>query len=450
MSNNNNAPTFLDRFVVHLADKLLSLRDGGGGGGGVRPVEAWLQESAAGARPKNGPRTTPPRRTLYWRSRFTNDHHHDLLISSPSTTIEDAGSPRKDALLPDDDGDDENDHHLHHHLHEHGQEQTATTTTTTTTEETLSFIDLTFSIGSTNNRNEQVGDNHETFSLIAPVAATARIPQMQLRIGYFWVSSTAIPASAPYQPNKTINKKTKARYVQTQPLTQEHLEAHAQSIGIDLFSGPPQAMAAMMAQALQSLGSGATEATTTTSPPPTTGACRMQHQGTERTQVVEDSMLYYADVQERGTWKLSVESISPFDAVGTNLLYFNLLLAQQSPRAEQNTKSVSNNNNHSSGTSTTIDTSSDEVLIDRRLQECWDQLVLVLQPSSGGSQHPPSESADPASSNPLPTASNTRTAGIKRSASGSIASNNNKAYVAIVDGTKKRKKKGKLMYAKPS
>lgn len=347
------APTFLDRFIIHLVTKLLL---------DVNQVEEWLRDAVATAA-TNTTNASRPSRRLYWRSQLVND---------------------KPTISSSQDGD---------------------------LSEALSFVDLTFDVVTmATTTNDEAGssttstpENH----------ATAALAQLQIRIGYF-LQSTPSPL--------------KARYVQSKPLTQVQLEAHAQSIGIDVFSGPPQAMATMMAQALHSLGSSSGPSTTTLD-----GTCVVR--ATEKTLV--DKTLYYSDVQERGTFGLPIGSISEFDTVGMNLLYFNILRAQESPQGRTNPSSTPKD------ATPTLDTS-DEVLIERRLQECWDQLSSITATSASNLESSSSLTAYPL---PLSTASNSSAAtGIKRTASIGDSISKGKAYVAV----NKRKKKGKLMYAKPS
>jgi hypothetical protein len=343
-------PTFLDRFVTHLATKLLLE---------AQQVESWLQEhiAAAAAAAAAADGSGPPR-PLYWRSE---------LLHEPSTSSCDTTNNNDEALL--------------------------------------SFVDLTFDI-STEEKNAD--DNS-----VAHISA----PQLQVRFGYCWLSRL----QRQQKPKKT---QYTARYIQCKPLTQAHLESHAKSLGIDVFSGPPQAMATMMAQALHSLGA----ATATTS---RLQSCVVR----PGANTVEDALLYYSDVIERGQWTLPIESKTKFDAVGTNLFYCNL-----------RTKSTSSLNKDDPATSAT--SSSDEVLMDRRLQECWEQLLLSSTTATNTNNTLGPTSAAAADFVPLSTLSipsTATTAGIKRSSS--VGNNTNKAYVAITDGTKKRKKKGKLLYA---
>jgi hypothetical protein len=90
-----------------------------------------------------------------------------------------------------------------------------------------------------------------------------------------------------------------SHYVRGGKLTLAQLEEHAQGVGIDLHSAPPQAMAGMIASALSNTAKA-------------TAKVRANHL---------DFSLYYSDVDESGVLTLDVEAkTSQFDALGVSLL----------------------------------------------------------------------------------------------------------------------------------
>ncbi len=125
-------------------------------------------------------------------------------------------------------------------------------------------------------------------------------------------------------------RSTHSQYLQCHPLTQDQLEQHAQTVGLDMDSGPPEAMAKMMAHALIS------------------DTVQAQVDGT----TVSFSW-WYPDIQERGEFiHCPVQHQSEFDAVGTTLLYSNL----QRTQSKESTISAS-----------------EEVLVERYLRHWYDQ-----------------------------------------------------------------------------
>lgn len=187
-----------------------------------------------------------------------------------------------------------------------------------------------------------------------------------LRLGFFFFSS---------YPSTT------SQYVQCHRLTPTQLEQHAQSVGLDIYSGPPEAMAKMMAQALLS------------------DTIQAQLDGSTLSCSWE-----YSDLQDRGTFtNWTVEHISQFDTVATNLLYQNL---------QPTTTTVT----HAKTSANTV-AASDEIMVERYLQQCYDDkkqgTVIEAQP--------------------VVSTSETRKRPLMQG-----------KYVSVA--TKSRKKKGKIMY----
>jgi hypothetical protein len=97
-------------------------------------------------------------------------------------------------------------------------------------------------------------------------------------------------------------------YVRGSPLTIMQLERHAQSVGIDLHSAPPKAMAGMMATELKNL---------------------VKSKQVVNTVVMEKEQqfhlpLYYGDVEESGTLSMDIdETTSQFDRLGMSLLFYS-------------------------------------------------------------------------------------------------------------------------------
>jgi hypothetical protein len=105
-------------------------------------------------------------------------------------------------------------------------------------------------------------------------------------------------------------------YIQSVPLTIEQLESHAQSVGLDLYSAPASAMAQAMGRALLV---------------PHTNAPKVTMESPQKFQI----QLYYPDVQETGTLNLDVlHQTSQFDGVGMSLLYWDLTSRVPPPRSQ--------------------------------------------------------------------------------------------------------------------
>jgi hypothetical protein len=108
-------------------------------------------------------------------------------------------------------------------------------------------------------------------------------------------------------------------YVQSVPLTIQKLESHAQSVGLDLYSAPASAMAQAVGRALLVQH--------------TNNAPKVNMESQQKFQI----QLYYPDVQETGTLNLDVlHQTSQFDSVGMSLLYWDL--TSRVPRPSSNSE----------------------------------------------------------------------------------------------------------------
>lgn len=96
-------------------------------------------------------------------------------------------------------------------------------------------------------------------------------------------------------------------YVRGSPLTIMQLERHAQSVGIDLHSAPPKAMAGMMAKELIDILKS-----------------KQQYVPIKMEEAQFHLPLYYRDVEESGTISMDIEqTTSQFDRLGMSLLFFS-------------------------------------------------------------------------------------------------------------------------------
>jgi ABC-type transporter Mla MlaB component len=182
-------------------------------------------------------------------------------------------------------------------------------------------------------------------------------------------------------------------YLQTSPLTMAQLEQHAQAVGIDLHSAPPKAMASMMAQELQ-----------TPQKPQT-----LHVEGDEAR-----LSLYYRDVHESGNLLLKIsQTTSQFDSLGMSLLFhWNRDL----------------NNNAISDPASTVDKDAAKL---QDILELDSKLDRWFQQASK-----PRDDPKPASPSPTPTTSSKRPAP--------------KVHQYAQLPSKKRRKKVKITYSKPS
>jgi len=313
-------PTFLDRFTLHLAAKLLL---------DPERIQTWLRDHAARA---NDESSTP---CLYWRSPLL----HELEASDAKT-----------ATTP-----------------------------------ILAFVDLTFDL---------------TW-MSSSSSSSSSSPALQVRFGYFFL-----------QPEQS---ESSSRYYQSKPLTRTLLDQYARSIRIELDeASPPQAMASLLAQAL-------TASMTTES---ARNVSVFEHH------LHDEGLWYYPDIDECGKWKLPIEFTSKLDAVAMRLLYCNIM--QPAPHSSKEDSSIS------------LDPS-DEVLLERRLQECWD---LLEERRLDGNKTKDERG-------PLAVPSSVRSGNHGGGAETSTAHSNVATkraagpYAPVVSGTKKRKNKGKITYAKP-
>jgi hypothetical protein len=150
------------------------------------------------------------------------------------------------------------------------------TSSTTDNDHKILFLDLTFDFDVDDNDNKN--------------------PKLSLRFGCFLLQ----------QPS--------CRYVQGSPLTMTQLEQHAQSVGIDLHSAPPKAMAGIMAKELLAAAAANTN---------TKIQLLLNKDDKNRNQF--QLSLYYRDVEESGILALDVaHSTSQWDRVGMNLFYRDL------------------------------------------------------------------------------------------------------------------------------
>ena len=108
-------------------------------------------------------------------------------------------------------------------------------------------------------------------------------PTLMLRFGFFFHSTTTVPS----------------QYLQCYPLTRDQLDQHVHTIGLDIDSAPPEALAKMMASALAS--------------------------DTIQAKIHENAITcswFYPEIQDRGecvNWP--IQHRSTFDTVATSLLY---------------------------------------------------------------------------------------------------------------------------------
>jgi hypothetical protein len=167
----------------------------------------------------------------------------------------------------------------------------------------LLFVDITFSFdGATDASNQQ--------QLQEEMKPPTPRPSMSMVVGVFFLTHH------------------KGTYIQGSPLTIFQLEQHAKSVGLDLHSAPPTAMAGMMAEALMQqttnppqvlLSSLQPESNRNNKDPerhdePMPESPTLQHQQSAQLE------LYYKDVEGTGTLQLSdSKRSSGFDSIGLSL-----------------------------------------------------------------------------------------------------------------------------------
>ncbi len=216
-------------------------------------------------------------------------------------------------------------------------------------------------------------------------------PTPMLRLGFFFHSSSSSTTATTASTTTT----TASQYVQCYPLTRDQLDQHVHTIGLDIDSGPPEALAKMMASALASDTIQAT---------------------------IHDNTItcswFHPEIQDRGecvNWPIQYQS--NFDAVATNLLYNNLDL---SAAVKEKQGPIS---------------ASEEILVERYLQEWFDrqqQQHSAIKDSLVGIE---------------PVASSTNTSS-DNSRQKTVVTRRGPNVVAVA--TKSRKKKSKIMYYDPS
>jgi hypothetical protein len=197
-------------------------------------------------------------------------------------------------------------------------------------------------------------------------------------------------------------------YVQGFPLTIMQLERHAQSVGIDLHSAPPKAMAGMMAIELKDI--------------------LKSKQQTLPIKMEEAQLhlpLYYRDVEESGTLSMDIDqTTSQFDRLGMSLLFFSgSFNSQNSPE---------NNNDDDEVPEQQLITKLEE-WFQQQKQKTLEQDEQSLLKSTKTTVTTTKETVEPASNvsyvkNPRPTSQVHR-------------------YAQLPS---KRRKKGKISYVKPT
>jgi hypothetical protein len=132
-----------------------------------------------------------------------------------------------------------------------------------------------------------------------------------------------------------ILQQPQCTYIQSIPLTIQQLESHAQSVGLDMYSAPD---ASAMAQAVG-------RALLDANAPKVNG----MEESASSPQTTFQIQLYYPDVQETGTLNLNVlHQTSQFDSVGMSLFFWDLtnrVPPPPPPRKLQQVLSLSSNNN---------------------------------------------------------------------------------------------------------
>lgn len=210
-------------------------------------------------------------------------------------------------------------------------------------------------------------------------------PTPMLRLGFFFHSSSSTTTAS-------TTTTTVSQYVQCYPLTRDQLDQHVHTIGLDIDSGPPEALAKMMASALASDTIQAT---------------------------IHDNTItcswFYPEIQDRGecvNWPIQYQS--NFDEVATNLLYKNLDL---SAPAKEKQGPIS---------------ASEEILVERYLQEWFErqqQQASAIKDTLVGIEPVASSTSDKAPPKPPVT---------------------RRGPNVVAVATKSRKKKSKIMYYDPS
>ena len=219
-----------------------------------------------------------------------------------------------------------------------------------------------------------------------------------------------------------ISQQPSCEYIQSKPLTIQQLESHAKSVGLDLYSAPASAMASAVGRALLGQHPNAPKALT-----------RSPH---DKLQIE----LYYPDVEETGTLHLDVRhQTNQFDSVGMSLLYWDLT-SQVSPTTTQQLPLSSNSEQHQTNP---LEDAMNKWCVAAGLEMVKLQSAdAPLNLSTTDDDNKPLATSVPSSSVPHQTIENT------------TATANNPSRVRPVPGYAqlsgtKRRKKGKLSYAKP-
>ena len=203
------------------------------------------------------------------------------------------------------------------------------------------------------------------------------------------------------------------KYIQGAPMTLEVLEQHAQSLGIDLHSAPPKAMAGMMAQELLASGNNKIPNLVVVVP---------NAQDNKNNDCNYQLSLYYRDVQESGILSLpKAQSTTQWDRLGMRLLSWDWMTTT-------NDYNTTTNNDHDG---------------DKEDDEDDDQLNNAFE--TWFQQQQPPQPVTVVVSSPATTTKHEPPILQKRRPASQSSSKN--LYVPV---SKKRKKKGKIQYANAS
>lgn len=202
-------------------------------------------------------------------------------------------------------------------------------------------------------------------------------------------------------------------YVQSVPLTIQQLECHAKSVGLDLYSAPASAMAQAMGRALLVQR---------------TDTPKLNMESPEKIQI----QLYYPDVQETGTLNLdALHQTSQFDSVGMSLLFWDFTSLVPPPRNQK----------------LPLSSNSEQDQTNNPLQQALNEWFLAAGLEMAKQSDAPVSAAD---NKPLATVPSSS----PNQKNEDTATANKPTRVRPVPGYaqlsgSKRRKKGKLSYAKP-